>query len=257
MKKDYSSYGQTSDQIDSMESNSKDFGELNQNSISNKNSQIRLKPTEKYRLKESLTLTQAFRLFTTQFTCWFLGAFFIFALAYRISFGHFSTVDLYTVVTALVLQPFAEWAIHVFILHLKPKKIFRFTYEPIVTKMHRLHHQDPKNLKLVFVPKIVIILLATGSILLPLRYLPRGQALTLIVTIAAILLYYEWIHYLIHSSYKPKHKLYRTIWRSHRLHHFRNERYWFGVVTNVADHVLRTFPEKNEVPLSPTAKTLS
>jgi hypothetical protein len=40
------------------------------------------------------------------------------------------------------------------------------------------------------------------------------------------------------------------------LHHYRNEKYWFGVTIHLADHVLRTFPHKEEVPVSATAFTL-
>ena len=46
------------------------------------------------------------------------------------------------------------------------------------------------------------------------------------------------------------------MWRAHRLHHFRNEHYWFGVTMHLADHVLSTYPGKLDVELSPTARTL-
>jgi hypothetical protein len=54
----------------------------------------------------------------------------------------------------------------------------------------------------------------------------------------------------------PRSPLYRGIWRAHRLHHFRNERYWFGVTTHLGDRVLCTYPAKDAVPLSTTARTL-
>ena len=44
-------------------------------------------------------------------------------------------------------------------------------------------------------------------------------------------------------------------YRAHRLHHFRNERYWLGVATRFADQVLGTNPAKADVEVSPTAKT--
>ena len=81
-------------------------------------------------------------------------------------------------------------------------------------------------------------------------------ALTGLATSYATLLSYEWAHFLIHSTYKPRHWYYRYIWRAHRLHHYRNERYWFGVTINLADHVFRTFPDKEAVEPSPTARTL-
>jgi hypothetical protein len=40
------------------------------------------------------------------------------------------------------------------------------------------------------------------------------------------------------------------------MHHYRNENDWFGVTVHLADHVLRTFPAKEEVPVSPTAFNL-
>jgi hypothetical protein len=40
------------------------------------------------------------------------------------------------------------------------------------------------------------------------------------------------------------------------LHHFKNERYWFGVTSIVGDRVIGTLPDQREVPRSPTARTL-
>jgi hypothetical protein len=67
---------------------------------------------------------------------------------------------------------------------------------------------------------------------------------------------YEWTHYLIHTSYRPRHRLHRYVWRAHRSHHFRNEHYWFGVTMHIADHVIGTFPSGGAVEVSPTARTL-
>jgi len=45
-------------------------------------------------------------------------------------------------------------------------------------------------------------------------------------------------------------------WRNHRLHHFKNERYWFGVTSTVGDRVIGTLPDQSTVPRSPTARSL-
>jgi sterol desaturase/sphingolipid hydroxylase (fatty acid hydroxylase superfamily) len=222
----------------------------------NRRDKSRLSTSDKYRTKEPIKLRSAFVLFSRQYNFWLLGIALIFFAAIRFYFYRISYVDLITVLLTLVFQPFVEWLIHIFLLHFKPKRLFSFTYEPLVAKMHRMHHEDPKNLRLVFVPKSVMTALVLGSVVVPIQLLPRTQASTLIVTLLAILLYYEWIHFLIHSSYRPKHKIYKTIWRAHRLHHYRNENYWFGVVTNFADKALGTSPNKSEVPLSPTARSL-
>ena len=46
-----------------------------------------------------------------------------------------------------------------------------------------------------------------------------------------------------------------TVWR-HRLHHYKNEHYWFGVTSTVGDHLLGTTPEQSTVTKSATARTL-
>ena len=67
---------------------------------------------------------------------------------------------------------------------------------------------------------------------------------------------YEWSHFLIHTPYIPKTRLFRSIWRSHRLHHFKHEDYWMGVTSNFSDRVLGTFPDQKTIEKSPTARTL-
>jgi sterol desaturase/sphingolipid hydroxylase (fatty acid hydroxylase superfamily) len=72
----------------------------------------------------------------------------------------------------------------------------------------------------------------------------------------ALLAIYEWCHFLIHTPYRPRGWYYRSIWRGHRLHHFKNEHYWFGVTSTLGDHLLRTAPEQSTVKKSGTARTL-
>jgi hypothetical protein len=129
--------------------------------------------------------------------------------------------------------------------------------DPFVSRKHRAHHRNPKDEELIFVPwKFLVAVVTIGAVL----YLLLLPTLRLgVMTMAAsftMLLVYEWTHFLIHSTYRPKTRLYRYVWRAHRLHHYRNENYWFGVTMHAADHVLRTFPEKDAVPASPTARTL-
>jgi len=159
-------------------------------------------------------------------------------------------------VAIVAAQPFTEWLIHVFVLHFKPRRLGPLAIDPGVARKHRAHHGDPKDLVLVFVPLPSLALLIGGVAAVALVALPLGEALTALVAAYAMLLAYEWTHYLIHSSSRPRDRPYRYVWRAHRNHHFRNEHYWFGVTMHVADHVLGTFPDKSAVGLSPTARTL-
>ena len=66
----------------------------------------------------------------------------------------------------------------------------------------------------------------------------------------------QWSHFLIHTPYVPRTRWYRTVWRNHRLHHFKHEGYWMGVSSNLGDRLLRTNPDQRSIPKSPTARTL-
>ncbi|NED61599.1 sterol desaturase family protein, partial [Streptomyces sp. SID10244] len=78
-----------------------------------------------------------------------------------------------------------------------------------------------------------------------------------LVVLGVLGIVYEWTHYLIHTDYRPRSRLYRATWRNHRFHHYRNEHYWFTVTTSgTADRLLRTYPDPASVPTSPTAKNL-
>ena len=69
-------------------------------------------------------------------------------------------------------------------------------------------------------------------------------------------LVYEWTHYIVHTPYRPKTELYRHLWRHHRLHHYKNENYWYGVSVTAADKWLHTAPPIADVETSPTARNL-
>jgi sterol desaturase/sphingolipid hydroxylase (fatty acid hydroxylase superfamily) len=61
----------------------------------------------------------------------------------------------------------------------------------------------------------------------------------------------------IHSDYRPHTRAFRAVWRNHRLHHYRNEHYWFTVTTSgTADRLFGTCPDPETVPTSGTAKNL-
>ncbi|MGH3889952.1 MAG: sterol desaturase family protein, partial [Rhodococcus qingshengii] len=102
---------------------------------------------------------------------------------------------------------------------------------------------------------LIVIPVLTAVALLAFPRVELG--LTFLTCISLLGLGYEWTHFLIHSDYKPKTALYRSVWRNHRNHHFKNEHYWFTVTTaGTADRVLGTYPDPKSVETSPTAKNL-
>lgn len=182
---------------------------------------------------------------------------FAFALALRVVLGGWTRWDAVVVAALIAVEPFVEWMIHVFILHFKPRKIFGRYIDPHVSRKHRAHHSDPRKVEWIFVPMPVLTRAVPVILLVYILLFPTFRlGVTASATGLGILLTYEWTHYLIHSRYKPRSRIYRYIWRAHRLHHYKNEKYWFGVTMHAADHVLGTFPAKDEVETSPTCRTL-
>jgi hypothetical protein len=203
-----------------------------------------------------LTVRAAARLFFAHASPRIAGTALAAALTARVAVAGWDWWDLAIPLAVVAAQPFTEWLIHVFVLHFKPRRIGAVRLDPLVARKHRAHHADPKDVRLVFVPLSALIGLVGGIGGIALGALPLPRALTWMVASYAMLFAYEWTHFLIHSTYRPRHAVYRYVWRAHRNHHFRNEHYWFGVTMHLADHVLGTFPDKTAVELSPTARTL-
>jgi sterol desaturase/sphingolipid hydroxylase (fatty acid hydroxylase superfamily) len=188
------------------------------------------------------------------------------ALAARLYVGQWSWRDLVVLALLLTAQPFVEWVIHKYLLHLKPISIRGRRIELYGSIQHRRHHGSPSDLDRVLlkpvevvgfvvqiavviaVPALVVGVAVGGPVL--------GPALSGLLVAYFGLFRYEWSHFLIHTPYVPRSRWYRTVWRNHRLHHFKHEDYWMGVSSNLGDRLLGTNPDQKGVPRSPTARTL-
>ena len=186
--------------------------------------------------------------------CLLLGT--IAAWAWRVQLGNFSQWDIITVALILGAWPFQEWAIHAWLLHLKPMKIAGREFEPLVVRTHRIHHQNPWVPKLGLTTPHMIVAYLVGLPLMSSLFMSIELAATTTAVTIAMILNYEWVHYLIHTSYQPKTELYRRMWRNHRLHHFKNEKLWFGVTMTAGDTILGTSPSREDAPHSTTCLTL-
>ena len=217
--------------------------------------------------REVKTLSGAARQFLRRSSPWVIGGFVVVLAAVRIAIGDFGWQDLVAVAAMLVIYPFGEWAIHVYLLHMRPVQVGEREVDTIAARAHRAHHREPNDLDMILlywwqasflllfaVPLVVgtvggIVSLIAGPISL-------SVFLTGILTGWALVFVYEWTHFLIHTAYRPRSRIYRTIHRNHRLHHFKNEHFWHGVTNNVSDRVLGTNPDQREVERSETARTL-
>lgn len=177
-------------------------------------------------------------------------------LGARFAVGGWALGDLWILLAVLALQPLVEWLIHVYVLHARPVTVAGRTIDLHVARKHRRHHADPRNLEIITIPTSSLLSALVGVVALGAVLPDWPRRLSLAAVVATGLLVYEWTHFLIHTDYKPRTALYRRLYEGHRLHHFRNENYWFGVTRRFGDTVLRTNPSKDAVPVSPTARNL-
>lgn len=179
------------------------------------------------------------------------------AAVLRAALGGWSPWDLAVAAVLVALWPVQEWLIHVFILHWRPRRIAGRTLDFTTPRMHRAHHRDPWQLELVFVPTHVLAYAPLGVGALLWWLAPAApQAATALLVYFTLALHYEWVHFLVHTRYRPRTRRYRRLWRNHRLHHFKNEHYWYGVTMLGGDRLLGTRADPAAVPTSPTCRTL-
>jgi hypothetical protein len=213
------------------------------------------------------TLDHAWREFRARRSPKVLAAGIALALAARVLHGGFDWRDLVAAAAMLAVYPFGEWAIHVYLLHMPP---FRFRGRTVylqTAKSHWAHHREPRNLNMILLAPAeaaallgIAVPLTIGLLAAPVWLLagpvPAGALLSALLVGYVLVGVYEWTHFLIHTAHRPKTRLYRAVWRTHRLHHFKNEHYWHGITSTVADRLLGTHPDHRDVPRSRTARTL-
>ncbi len=211
-----------------------------------------------------VTLGDCVRVFARQPSPPYLFGALALALGLRVAQGSWSWRDLVMAAGLVGVTPFVEWAIHVYLLHSPPFTLFGRRMEILSAREHRAHHEAPRVLGGVLIPVyavlvfLALIALVNWGMSFPIQLALGGPRLayatTGLVVAFAILAAYEWTHFLIHTPYRPKRRYFKAIRRNHRLHHFKNERYWFGVTSTVGDRVIGTLPDQRTVPRSATAR---
>ncbi len=205
-----------------------------------------------------VTLGEAWRSFLRHPSPWMIGSMLALSVAARLLVADWRWTDAIVPFVMIASFPLVEWVIHVCILHWRPRALGPVKVDSLLARKHREHHADPRDIPLVFIPWQVLCWLLPTYALIAVFVFPRlGLGITFLVSVTALGMVYEWTHYLVHSDYRPVSRAFRAVWRNHRLHHYKNEHYWFTVTTaGTADRLLGTYPEPADVPSSPTAKAL-
>jgi len=176
--------------------------------------------------------------------------------AWRLTLGGWSWLDLAVPLAIAAWWPFQEWLIHTYVLHFRPVRLGPWTIDSFQARKHRRHHMRPWDFAEISIPlRTYLFAVPTlGAV----GYLGRDvpAVLTGLTAFAALGAHYEWCHFMAHSTYVPRTRLYKAVWRNHRLHHFKNETLWMGVSTRLGDVALGTCPDQKTVPRSPNCRTL-
>ena len=185
-----------------------------------------------------------------------IGSLVITTLATRIALGGFGWLDLLLAVAVGAYWPLQEWLFHKYLLHLRPMQAGKLRIDPMFARAHRAHHRQPWIVETTMLPTRVVLALIPITISTWVLVTPSiPLAFTGMVAYSAMALLYEWTHYLTHSAYEPRSRYYRRIWKNHRLHPFKNERFWYAFTVPLVDRVLGTDPG-GEATKSETVRTL-
>lgn len=208
--------------------------------------------------RTNVSLGGAWRAFWRAPSPWMISSFLVAAVIARVAVGGGVWWELLIPVGLVAAFPLIEWVIHVGILHWRPRSVGPVEIDSLLARKHREHHADPRDLPLVFIPWRALVWLLPAYVVVAWLVTPTTSSmLTLLVSVYGLKLGYEWTHYLVHSDYRPRSRWFRSVWRNHRLHHYKNEHYWFTVTTaGTADRLLGTYPDPSTVQTSPTVRDL-
>lgn len=216
--------------------------------------------------RDLATRREVARAFVDSSSARVIAAFLMLAVVLRAAMGGLTWGDLAAVAVVIVLLGPVEWTIHRMLLHAQPTNRLA---ELLGTRdSHERHHRVPDDLDWLLLRRpnaigscLAIVLplgaaaLVLGSLQLVSPEVARATAASTMVAGLLALAHYEWVHLLVHSKYRPTSRYYAHLDRNHRLHHFRNERYWLGVTVDVGDRLARTLPvDRDAVPMSDTVR---
>jgi len=125
--------------------------------------------------------------------------------------------------------------------------------------LHYGHHKDPNNIPLIFAPLSSILILFAFLFLVSFTAtFSLGVSTVFLLGSVIYYLYYEWIHLGHHiPGYKHFFSFNNSLKKSHQLHHFRNENYWWGITNSIGDKLFGTYKSYYEVEVSETLKNIN
>ncbi len=166
----------------------------------------------------------------------------------RATVGQWRLADVFVGIAVACSWHIQERLLHEYVSHMRARRFLSSTLMKRLSERHHLHHRDPWRTRTLFI-NTAAYWYTVPSVFGVLFVITRDIRLTLSGSCAYFLtlLCYEWVHCLIHTSYVPRSGWYRRRWWNHRLHHFQNRRYWFGITSPMWDSVLDSRPNPSDI----------
>ncbi len=133
----------------------------------------------------------------------------------------------------------AEYTLHRFIFHLKPKNHLQKRFQFII---HGLHHDDPVDPTRLVMPPFAAIVLAVFFYFLFRLFLGPVWVEPFFAFFLIGYLCYDYTHYSIHH-FKPRTKVGQYLKQNHMIHHYAHSHSRWGVSSPLWDFVFGTYEE--------------
>lgn len=156
----------------------------------------------------------------------------------------FSFITIFTlIILGIIVWSLAEYTLHRFVFHYKPKSQFG---EKIHFIFHGVHHDYPSDSRRLVMPPSVSIPLAVLFYYIFLAILGNELVAPFFVGFITGYLFYDMTHYAVHH-FNIKNKFFLLLKKHHMRHHFQDSDKGYGVSSPVWDDVMKTnFPKTKE-----------
>ena len=137
----------------------------------------------------------------------------------------------------LLVFTLAEYLVHRYFFHMKPKSERR---KKIQYKVHGVHHEYPKDKDRLAMPPVLSITISTALLFL-FRLVMGDFAFAFLPGFLIGYTGYLFVHYIVHA-YQPPKNAFKILWVHHGIHHYKRPDKAFGVSCPLWDYVFRTMP---------------
>lgn len=132
-----------------------------------------------------------------------------------------------------------EYVVHRFLFHLKSDAPFA---KNIQYHLHGVHHEYPKDKGRLAMPPLISI--AIAAVFFALFYsLMHTKTFGFLPGMLTGYSLYLFVHFVVHV-YQPPDNIFRHLWINHAIHHYKDNKFVFGVSSPLWDYIFGTMPKK-------------